>query len=157
MCNPEGINFCFVKFSVSTYLHGRKILTVFDTWSRQNGHRETAEEHLRQRTWPQGIIVTSTSAVKQTRQSHAAFAVSASFDASSAFSCNFYPPQEELVGELSNCRPEVTVIRKELRIKKVGEMISELLTMTCFVYTDMSTLKMPIYTFTFWFMTVDIK
>lgn len=67
--------------------HGRKILIVFATWSLQNGHLETADEHLRQSTWPHGTIVMSTSLVKHTRQSHAAFAVSASFAATSAFSC----------------------------------------------------------------------
>ena len=67
--------------------HGRKILIVFVTWSRQKGHLETAEEHLRQSTWPQGTIVILTSALKHTRQIHAAFAESASFAATSDFSC----------------------------------------------------------------------
>jgi len=29
---------------------GRYILIVFETWSRQNGHRETADEHRRHST-----------------------------------------------------------------------------------------------------------
>lgn len=75
--------------------YGRKILIVFATWSLQNGHLETADEHLRQSTWPHGTIVMSTSLVKHTRQSHAAFAVSASFAATSAFSCNV--PYQEFI------------------------------------------------------------
>lgn len=81
---------------------GRKILIVFVTWSLQNGHLETAEEHLRQSTWPQGTIVILTSALKQTRQIHAAFAESASCAATSAFSCIVVPKNDKYLVELSN-------------------------------------------------------
>lgn len=67
--------------------YGRKILIAFVTWSRQKGHLDTAEEHLRHNTWPQGTIVISTSELRQTRQIHAAFAVSASFVAFWTLSC----------------------------------------------------------------------
>lgn len=70
--------------------HGRNSLMVFETCRRQNGHLETAVEHLRQSTWPQGTIVVSTSALRQIRHNHAAFAVSASLAAASAFSCDHY-------------------------------------------------------------------
>lgn len=66
--------------------YGRKILIAFVTWSRQKGHFDTAEEHFRHNTWPQGTIVISTSELRQTRQVHAAFAVSASLVDRSTFS-----------------------------------------------------------------------
>lgn len=81
---------------------GRKILIVFVTWSLQKGHLETAEEHLRQSTWPQGTIVIFTSALRQTRQIHAAFAESASFAATSTFSCIVVPKNDKYLVELSN-------------------------------------------------------
>lgn len=77
----------FLYSVLDLYYHGRNILIVFITWRRQNGHLETADEHLRQRTWPHGTTATSTSALKHTRQTHAALAVSASLEATSAFSC----------------------------------------------------------------------
>lgn len=64
---------------------------IFETLSRQNGHFETAAEHFRHRTWPQGTMVISTSEVKQTRQSQAAFAVSASLAAALDLSCKIDP------------------------------------------------------------------
>ena len=70
---------------------GRNILMIFETLSRKNWHFKIAEEHLWHKTWPQGTMVISTSEVKQTRQSQAAFVVSASLAAASDFSCKIDP------------------------------------------------------------------
>lgn len=59
---------------------------ILETWARQNGHLETAAEHLWHKTWPQGTIVTFTSLLRQTLHTHAALATSASLEEASAFS-----------------------------------------------------------------------
>ncbi|KAJ0725284.1 hypothetical protein HanPI659440_Chr12g0456971 [Helianthus annuus] len=69
--------------------HGRYILSVLVTCSRQNGQRETADEHRRHNTCPHGTTVISISLVKHILHSHAALAVSASLVAVSDFSCKF--------------------------------------------------------------------
>lgn len=92
-----------------TISYALKIRMVFVTWSLQNGHLETAEEHLRQSTWPQGTIVISTSLLKQTRHIHAAFAVSASFAAMSPLSCNYTHNIENL--SLETIRHKIVTVR----------------------------------------------
>lgn len=70
--------------------HGLKIFIVLETWVRQNGQRETAAEHLRHKTCPQGTIVMFTSALRHTRHDHAVLAASASLTAASTFSCKYF-------------------------------------------------------------------
>ena len=90
LIEAHGVYHIFIQedsTQFSSLNQGRKILMVFDTWRRQNGHLETAEEHVLHSTCPQGINETSTSLFKHTRHDHAAFAVSASLVAMSDFSC----------------------------------------------------------------------
>lgn len=86
LCTPPIYTLCF---------QGRYILIVFETCNRQNGHRETADEHRRHNTCPHGTNVISISLLKHILHSHAAFAVSASFIAISDFSYK-YSPQKHL-------------------------------------------------------------